>query len=642
MQDIQKMASNIIVTLPDGSKREYQKGTTCMDVAISISEGLARAVVAAKVDDKIVDLSHSLQKDCSFKLLKAEDKEGLEVFRHSSAHLLANAVMELFPDAKLTIGPVVEEGFYYDIDHAPFSPEDIEKIEKKMQEIVDKKIDIKKRILTKKDALELFKDNEYKLEIINDIPADEEITAYQQGEFIDLCSGPHIPNTKMIKAFKITKTSGAYWRGDAKNKSLQRLYGISFTDKKFLNEYLQRIEEASKRDHRKLGKELELFTFSQLSPGSPFFLPNGATMYNTLVNFIREEYKKRDYKEVITPQLFHKDLWIISGHWEHYSEYMFHTQVEGQTFSLKPMNCPSHLLIYTEKNRSYRDLPLRIADFCCIHRNELSGTLSGLTRVRKFSQDDAHVFCTMEQIEDEVKRQLEFIRYVWSEVFNFELDYYLSTRPEKYLGNAAIWVMAEKGLANALEKSGIKYSIKEKDGAFYGPKIDIEIKDALGRKWQCPTVQLDFNLPERFNAKYEGQDGKKHPVVMIHRAVLGSLERFMGLLIEHMAGKFPLWLNPVQAIILTVADRHIEFAEELRKKMINNGIRVELDTRAETIPKKVREAQLSQINYILVVGDKELENKTVNVRTRDNIVHGEKKVDGFISDVLNEIKSKKI
>jgi threonyl-tRNA synthetase len=629
------------VTFPDGTKKKVKDGMSVADVIKEhIGEGLLRAALAAKLDDRIVDLDTPVTKDATFRVLTFKDEEGKEVFWHSSAHLLAMAVLDIWPDAQLTIGPAIEQGFYYDFyKKEPFTQEDLAKIEKKMKEFVDKDIPFKKVNVSYADAKKRIGKNEFKQELLDEYK-DEQLSFYETGNFQDLCRGPHIPSTGHIKAFKLTGISASYWRGDAENASLQRIYGISFPDKKELKKHLQMMEEAAKRDHRKIGKDLDLYMVDDLSPGSPFFLPKGTIVYNELKRFIQEEYHKRGYKEVITPQMFNKKLWETSGHWEHYREDMFLLDVDGQEFSLKPMNCPSHVLIYKRDAHSYRDLPLRIADFGMLHRNELKGVLGGLTRVRKFAQDDAHIFCTEDQIEDEVFGVLEFFKYVWEEVFDFKLTYYLSTRPEKALGDKKIWEKSEKQLAAALEKAGISYEVKEGDGAFYGPKIDIDLTDAFGRKWQCPTCQLDFNMPARFGAEYEGADGKKHQVVMIHRAVLGSLERFMAMLIEHCAGKFPLWLSPVQVKLLPIADRHHEYCQKLWKQMNDAGLRVEIDDHALTVNKKVRNAQLEQVNYILVVGDKEVENKTVNVRTRENKVLGEKKVDSFLEELEKEKERK--
>ena len=636
----------ITITFPDGNKKEYKKGTSGLEVAKSISEGLARQTIVMRLDDKVVDLNTPITKDSIISFLKFDDESAKEVFWHSTAHLMAQAILRIFPESKLTIGPPIENGFYYDIDHPPFSTEDLEKIEQEMKKIVKESLEITKESVSIKKAKELFKDNKYKLEILNNLEKFEEtqknsdeVTIYRQGEFFDLCRGPHVQKTSQLKAFKLTKVSGAYWRADAKNKQLQRIYGISFPDKKDLNKYLENLREAEKRDHRVITKKLDLVMLHETSPGNPFFLPKGTVIYNELISFIRDEYKIRGYDEVITPQLFNKKLWETSGHWEHYKEDMFLLDIEGQEFSLKPMNCPSHCLIYKRDTKSYKDLPIRLADFCSLHRNELSGTLSGLTRVRKFSQDDAHIFCTEDQLEQELTDILSFIKYVWEDVFGFKLTYALSTRPEGHIGSPQVWERSENILRLALENNNVPFTIKEGDGAFYGPKIDIDIEDVLGRKWQCPTVQLDFNLPERFDLTYEGSDGSKHRPVMIHRAVFGSLERFFGIMTEHFAGKFPLWLSPEQVRILTIADRHLDYANSLKEEL--SDFRVTIDSRAETLNKKIREAELSQVNYILVIGDKELEQELVNVRTRGKDVLGNMSRKEFKLRIDKEIKSKK-
>lgn len=614
-KDEKSAKGSIEITFPDGKSKEFSKGTTALEIARSISRGLAEEAVTAKVNGVLWDLTRPIEADAALQLFKFDSAEGKSVFWHSAAHVMAQAVTRLFPFAKLTIGPTHESGFYYDMDHEPFRPEDLAKIEGEMAKIVAERHDIHRKVLTKADALKIFKDNNYKVEIINeDVKEGEEISAYQQGEFIDLCHGPHVPNTSYIKAFKLTKTSGAYWRGDAKNKSLQRLYGIAFPTKTQMDDYSSMLQEAEKRDHRKLGKDLELFMFHDWSPGSAFFLPKGAIIYNELIGFVREEYLKRGYKEVITPQLFNKALWELSGHWQHYKENMFLLNVDNEEFSMKPMNCPSHVLIFKNRTRSYRELPLRIADFCVLHRNELKGVLGGLTRARKFSQDDAHIFCTREQIGPEIMQLLEFVKYVYVDVFKFEFKAKLSTRPEKSMGEQALWELAEKALEDALKASKLKYEIKPGEGAFYGPKIDFDVRDSIGRDWQLATIQLDFQMPLKMETEYEGQDGKRHTAVMIHRAILGSLERFIGVLTEHYAGKFPLWLSPVQVRILTVADRFNDYAHQLRQKYSDAGIRVEVDDKAESIPYKVREAELDKVNYILVVGEKEVAAKTVTVR----------------------------
>ncbi len=631
----------ITVTFPDGSTKEFEKGTTVLAVAKSIGERLASATIAAKVSGNLVDVSFAIPHDAHLVLLTSKDKEALEVLRHSAAHLLAQAIMRMYPDAKLTIGPVVDDGFYYDIDlEKNFTPEDFAAIEAEMAKIVRENIPVSRTVLTKKEALHTFRNNEYKVELITEMPEDEIITAYQQGEFTDLCRGPHVPSTGFIKSFKLMKVAGAYWRGKSENKQLQRIYGTAFFDKKELDAYLKLLEEAEKRDHRKIVKELDLAYFHEYAPGAPFFLPKGAIIYNALVNFIREEYRKRGYQEVITPQLYNKKLWETSGHWEHYREDMFIINIEGQEHSLKPMNCPSHCLIFNRDTKSYKDLPLRIADFCSLHRNEFSGTLTGLVRVRKFSQDDAHIFCRFDQIESEVLGVLEFIKYVWNDIFGFKLTYYLSTMPEKALGTRELWDKAESLLAAALQKAEIPYTIKPGDGAFYGPKIDIDLEDALGRKWQCPTCQLDFNLPHRFENMYIDENGAKQECVMIHRAVLGSLERFFGMMVEHFAGKFPLWLAPVQIELLPIADRHNNYCNDLKKEWESHGLRVEVDDRTETTQKKVRDAQLQKIPLMVTIGDKEVENHTLAVRTLDGKVKFGVKKEDFLVAILEIVKSK--
>ena len=636
--------TKIKITLPDGSIREYKKGITAQEIAFDIGKKLGEDALVARINDKLKDLFVPINEDSTLQIITFEDKEGLEVFRHSTAHLLAHAVVELFPDAKPTIGPTVEDGFYYDFEVVHhFTPEDLVKIEQRMHEIVKKDYKVERIELSESEAKKLFKNNKYKLELIEEFHKEKQpISAYRQGNFIDLCKGPHIPNTGKIKAFKLTKIAAAYWRGDTKNEQLQRIYGISFPDKSMLDAYLKLIEEAEKRDHRKIGKQLEWFDFFQESPGAPIFYPKGAIIYNELVNFIKDEYKKRGYQEVITPLMYEKSLWVTSGHWEHFREHMFVLQLEGKDYALKPMNCPSHVLIYKSKSRSYKDLPLRIADFAPLHRSELSGVLAGLTRVRKMSQDDAHIFIAPEQIEDEILRVLDFTHYIYNEVFDFEYKVELSTRPEKFMGKIEDWNKAEESLKNALERKGIKYEIKSGEGAFYGPKIDFHIKDALGRDWQLATIQLDFQLPERFDATYVGVDNTKHQVVMIHRALLGSIERFIGILVEHYAGKLPLWLAPVQVRILTVADRFEKYANKVNEEFEKNNMRVEVDSRTESVSYKVREAQHQKIPLILTVGEKEEKNNTVAVRTLDNKVYFDVRFDDLLKKVLKNIEEKKV
>jgi len=635
--------STVKITFPDGNSSEYPKDITVLDVAEKIGPRLAMAALAAKVDGKLVDVSYKIASDSQLQIITSKDKEGLEVVRHSAAHLLAQALLRLYPTINLTIGPVVEEGFYYDIDSdKTLSTSDFPAIEAEMEKIVKEDLPVYREEISRHEALRLFAKNPFKVEMIEAMDPSEKISMYKQGEFFDLCRGPHVPRTSKLKAVKLMKVAGAYWRADANNKQLQRIYGIAFTEKKELDAHLKLLEEAEKRDHRKLTADLDLVFFHEYSPGAPFYLPNGTIIYNELINFIRKEYHKRGYQEVITPQMYNKRLWETSGHWEHYKENMFLINIEGQEYSLKPMNCPSHCLMFNRDVKSYKDMPVRIADFCNLHRNEFSGTLTGMMRVRKFAQDDAHIFCRFDQIEEEVLGVLEFIKYVWENVFNFKLKYYLSTRPESSLGTQELWEKAEGLLASALAKAGIEYSIKAGDGAFYGPKIDIDIEDALGRKWQCPTCQLDFNLPSRFNNCYIDADGKKQQCVMIHRAVLGSLERFFGMMTEHFAGKFPLWLSPVQVKLLPIADRHLEYCKELRSEMDRHGIRVDIDSRTESTPKKVRDAQLMNIPLMVTIGDKEMENHTLAVRTLDGKVKFGVVKEAFIQKIVDVVKNKSL
>jgi len=629
------------ITLPDGSVKEFPSGVTAMQVAESIGKRLASDAIVAEVNGMLIDLSTSIASDANFKVHTFGSDEGKKVFWHSAAHLVAHAVIRLYQGALNTIGPAIENGFYQDMAVKPLRPSDLEKIEAEMKKIVAANYLVKRLSLSVAEAKKEFKWNNYKLKIIDEEAKGKQITAYRQGEFTDLCRGPHAPSTGVLKAFKLTKVSSAYWRGDQRNEELQRIYGVAFPDGKQLNEYLRMLELAEKNDHRKLGRELDLIWFHDWSPGSPFFLPKGTVIYNTLLDFIRNEYFKRGYDEVITPQLFNRKLWELSGHWEHYRDNMFLLNVDGMEFSLKPMNCPSHILIFKSRARSYRDLPLRLADFCYLHRNELSGVLSGLTRVRKFSQDDTHILCTEEQVEGELNKLLGFVRYVYTDVFKFPFTAKLSTRPGKFMGKKEEWDNAESSLKKALDSSGFKYEIKEGEGSFYAPKIDFDVKDSLGRSHQLATIQLDVQMPRKMGAEYEGSDGKKHSVVMIHQAMIGSFERFIGILIEHYGGKLPLWLSPVQVRILTVADRFNSYAAKVAENYRGRGIRADIDSRAESISYKVREAELDRVNYILVVGEKELKAGTVTVRTRDNRILGAVKSDAFLERLQKEIANKK-
>jgi len=641
--------NKINLVFPDGSKKEFDAGTTGTTITQSISEGLLRKAVGIKLNNTLLDLNAPLNESGDFKILTFENEEGKTIFRHSSAHLMAQALVRVFPEAKLTIGPVVAEGFYYDVDHPPFKPEDLIKIEEEMKKIVKEDLEIKRKEISTKEALKLFSGNNYKQEIIKNIEEfgegktekSDAVSIYAQGDFFDLCRGPHLPRTGMIKAFKLLKVAGAYWRGDSKNKQLQRVYGISFPDKKDLTNYLTLIEEAEKRDHRKIGRELDLFSFQLEAPGMPFFHSKGTHIWNTLVHFMTNLLEQRNYELVKTPIILNQSLWKQSGHWDHYKDNMYFTKIDQQDFGVKPMNCPGHLLIYKNKRYSYRDLPLRMGEFGLVHRHELSGVLSGLFRVRCFTQDDAHVFCTKDQIKDEIKELLKLIDLVYT-TFNFDYTIELSTKPEKAMGDPALWELAENTLRDTLTDLHRSFLINEGDGAFYGPKIDFHLKDAIGRTWQCGTIQLDFQMPEKFDLTYEGQDGSRHKVVMIHRAILGSVERFLGILVEHFAGRFPLWLSPIQVKILTIADRHEVFADSVYEQLSKQNIRVEKDYRSESINKKVRDAQLEQANYIVVIGDKEQESNSVNIRTRSGSILGAKKTEQFIAELLEEIKNKRI
>lgn len=630
----------IKVTFPDGAKKEFKKGTTAFEVASSISENLAREVVACKIDEEVKDMTAIINKDSNITFLKSTDKEGLEVLRHSAAHILAEAVLKIRPKAKLTIGPVIEEGFYYDFDTEPFIPEDLTKIEAEMKTIIREKHIFERIELSKDEAKKEFKNNKYKLELIEEL-GDEKLTAYKSGKFIDLCRGPHIQNTKQSKIFKLTKVAAAYWKGDAKNKQLQRIYGTAFGDKKDLQKYIFQIEEAKKRDHRKIGKKLDLFSFHEEAPGMVFWHPKGMTIKRILTEYWRKEHKKEDYTEISTPIILNRSLWETSGHWENYRENMYTTKIDGNDVAIKPMNCPGGMLYYKEKVHSYKEFPMRVGEIGLVHRHELSGVLSGLFRVRSFNQDDAHIFMTPSQIKSEITRLIAFVDRIYKQ-FGFEYHVELSTRPDKSIGSDEQWETATNGLKEGIEASGLDYQINEGDGAFYGPKIDFHIKDAIGRTWQCGTIQLDMSLPERFDLTYMGEDGENnHRPVMIHRVIYGSFERFIGILIEHYAGKFPLWLSPVQVRILAIADRHNDYAKNIKLQYEEKEIRVEIDIRSESINKKVRDAQLDQINYILVVGDQEIEKQTVNVRTRNNEVVGAKDIIKFRDQLVKEVEEKK-
>ncbi len=649
------------ISFPDGNSRKFDSGISLLDVAKSISEGLARQAIAAKVDGNLVDLSTTITTNANVEIITSKSTESLEILRHTTAHVFAQALLRLFPEAKITIGPATESGFYYDVDYDDLTEDKLPIIEKEMQKIIKDDLKIEKNFKSREEALKHFYNNSYKQEIIDAIASGnlneeekgegsiegDKFQFYKQGEFEDLCRGPHLPRTGLIKAFKLEKITRAYWRGNADNKQLFRVYGSAFWKKSDMDEYYDMLEEAKKRDHRVIGKQMDLFMIHEYAPGMTFFLPKGFVMWKQLQGFMREQYIKYDYKEVMTPNMFNKKLWEISGHWEHYKDDMYIFDIEGQQFSLKPMNCPSHCLIFKNTFKSYRELPLRIADFGALHRNELSGTLSGLTRVRKFCQDDAHIFCRMDQIEDEIAKLLELVEYVYKDVFQMSYEIELSTRPEGSIGSDEVWEKAENALASALKKNKKEYQICEGDGAFYGPKIDFRIRDCLNRVWQTATIQLDFNLPERFELNYESENTGLQRPVMIHRAILGSLERFMGVMIEHFAGKFPLWLSPTQVKIINVADRHKEYCEKIESKLKEEGFRVECDFSNEGVGKKIAMARESEKpNYMLILGDKDIEKKTVSVRTR-KFVNGKNEeftttIDKFVSDLIKERDNREI
>jgi len=607
---------SIRVTLPDGKPVEVHRGTKLADLAASL--GLNGAIIAAKLDGHSVDLDRVLDNDCAVEWISSDSPDGLDILRHSTAHLMAQAVQSLFPGTQVTIGPTIEDGFYYDFKRdQPFTAEELQKIEMRMAEIAKSDLKVVREEMPKSQAIELFgkMGEDYKVAILKDIP-EETVSLYRQGDWVDLCRGPHVPSTKALRAFKLTGVAGAYWRGDEKNEMLQRIYGTAWATKEALKEHLHRLEEAKKRDHRKLGRELDLFSFHPIAPASPFFHPKGAIVYNALIGYMRQLYIRYGYEEVITPQIFDVELWHRSGHYDHYRDSMYFTQVEDREFAVKPMNCPGHTFIFSSKKRSYRELPLRIADFGRLHRYERSGVTAGLTRVRSFSQDDAHIFCAPEQIEPEISSLIKMLREVYH-AFDFgEMRVKLSTRPKDFIGSPEVWEKAEAALAQALARELIEYQINAGDGAFYGPKIDFAVLDALKREWQLATIQLDFFMPERFDLFYTSAGGSEERPVMIHRALLGSIERFMGILIEHCAGAFPLWLAPVQVRILTVTDNQKEYAKRVFEKLRDSGLRVELDERNEKLGYKIREAQLAKIPYAVVIGDKEVQNQTIAPRRR--------------------------
>ena len=633
----------IKIELKDGSLKEFESGIRAIDVANSISEGLARAIVGAKINGEVKDLKTPINDDAKLEFVKFEDKDGKEVFWHTSTHVMAQAIKRLYPEAKLAIGPAIENGFYYDIDlEHRLSPEDLEKIEAEMKKMVKEEFEIERYELPKDEAIDFMKKlgEDYKVELIEGLEEGSTISFYKQGEFTDLCAGPHLPNVKKVKAFKLLSVAGAYWRADQSNKMLQRVYGIAFEKKKDLDDYIQMMEEAKLRDHRKLGKELELFTLLDEGPGFPFFLPKGTVLKNKLLEYWREVHREDGYVEIETPIILNRQLWETSGHWFNYKENMYTVEIDEEDFAIKPMNCPGGMLVYQTKMRSYKDFPIRMGEIGRVHRHELSGALHGLMRVRAFTQDDAHIFMLPEQIKDEIKGVVSLIDKIYK-TFGFSYHLELSTRPEKFLGEISMWDEAESNLKAALEELGLPYIINEGDGAFYGPKIDFHLRDCIGRTWQCGTIQLDYQMPERFELSYIGKDGEKHRPVMIHRVAFGSIERFIGILIEHYAGKFPLWIAPVQVKILPISDKFMDYAKQIEKAMYDAKIRVELDDRAEKIGYKIREAQLEKVPYMIIVGEKELNEGNISVRSRDLGDLGFKNTDDFLKELSEEIISRK-
>ena len=632
----------MIITLKDGSIKEYAQPMSVYEIAKDISEGLARVATAGELDGEVVDLRTVVDKDSHLNILTFDDEKGAGAFRHTTSHIMAQAIKRLYPNIKLAIGPSIADGFYYDVDsETPLTTDDLEKIEKEMKKIVKEDLPITRYTKSRADAIAYFKEkNEpYKVELIEDLPEDAQISFYQQGEFVDLCAGPHLMSTKPVKAFKLTSLAGAYWRGSEKNKMLTRIYGTSFTKKADLEAYITRMEEAKKRDHRKLGKQLGLFMLRDEGPGFPFFLPNGMILKNTLLDYWREIHRKAGYVEISTPIMLSRHLWETSGHWDHYKENMYTTVIDDTDFAIKPMNCPGGILVYQSEPRSYRDLPLRMGELGLVHRHEKSGQLHGLMRVRCFTQDDAHIFMMPEQIREEIKGVAKLIDEVY-QLFGFKYHVELSTRPENSMGSDEDWEMATEALRGALDDLGRDYVVNEGDGAFYGPKIDFHLEDSIGRTWQCGTIQLDFQLPQRFECEYIGADGEKHRPIMIHRVVFGSIERFIGILIEHFAGAFPTWLSPEQVRVLPISDKYLDYAQQVNAKLNDEGVRSSVDSRAEKIGYKIRDARLQKVPYMLIVGAKEEEEKLVSVRSRFAGDEGQTTLDAFLDNIKEEIRTR--
>ena len=634
--------ADVKIILPDGSAKEYAAGTTLGEAVKQLSNSLAKKVLAANVNGELTDLREELVDGSEVAFLTFEEDGGKHTLRHTASHVMAQAVKRLWPEAKLAIGPAIDKGFYYDIDmEHTLTPEDLGKIEKEMSRIVKENLPITKSVMSRQEAIEFFKskNEDYKVELIEDLPEDAVISCYAQGDFVDLCAGPHVASTGKVKAFKLQSIAGAYWRGDEKNKMLQRIYGTAFEKKEELDAYLHMLEEAAKRDHRKLGKELGLFVIKEEGPGFPFFLPKGMALRNELENFWREVHHEFDYEEIRTPIILNKQLWETSGHWFHYRENMYTTIIDDEEYAIKPMNCPGGILVYQNEMHSYRDFPLRYAELGLVHRHELSGALHGLFRVRAFTQDDAHVFMLPDQMQSELMKVIELFDRIYSQ-FGLKYHVELSTKPDNAMGDDAIWEAATEALRNAIEAKGIDYVINPGDGAFYGPKLDYHIEDSLGRTWQCGTIQLDMNLPERFQIDYVGEDGQKHRPIMIHRACFGSMERFIGILTEHYAGAFPTWMAPVQVKILPISEKHVEYAKALAKQMHRDYVRVEVDDRSEKIGYKIRQAQMAKVPYMLVVGDKEVEEGTVNVRKHGGDELGSVPFEEFFNAIKIEIKER--
>ena len=633
----------IKVKLIDGCMKEIEEGSNGYSLAASISKKLAKEAIAAKINDKLVDLNHGLKNDDKVEIITADSEDGIEIIRHSTAHVMAQAVKRIYGNVKLAIGPTIKNGFYYDFDlDISLTQDDLKKIEDEMNKIINEDLKFKRDDVSREEALKIMseKGEYYKVELINALDESEKISLYEQGDFTDLCRGPHIPSTKFIKAFKLTSVAGAYWRGSEKNKMLQRIYGVAFSSKKELEKYLNMIEEAKKRDHRKLGRELKLFEIMDEGPGFPFFLPKGVILKNILIDYWRKLHNESGYVEIETPIMLNKELWIRSGHWDHYKENMYTSMIDNKEFALKPMNCPGGMLVYKSEGHSYIDLPLRVGELGRVHRHEISGALHGLMRVRAFTQDDAHIFMLPEQIKSEILGVIKLIDEVY-DTLGFKYNVELSTRPEDSMGSDEEWNMAERSLKEALDEGGLDYKINEGDGAFYGPKIDFHIEDSLGRSWQCGTIQLDFQLPQRFELEYIGSDGGKHRPIVIHRVIFGSIERFIGILIEHFAGKFPVWLSPIQVKVLPISDSFMEYGHEVIDKLRKYGIRCEIDNRSEKIGYKIREARNERVPYMIIVGEKEKNHGNISLRSRDMGEEGSTSLEEFITRVLKEDQEKK-